>query len=87
MSQNQQILDHLKNNPSITPLEALQKFGCFRLAARIHDLRDKGHEIETYTMEDEHGTKYARYVLIKGLGTGAKKSYRRLRERQKSGEP
>ena len=35
------ILEHLKKGLSITPLEALNLCGCFRLAARIHDLRHK----------------------------------------------
>ena len=36
-TQKQNILDHLKSGYGITPLDALQKFGCFRLAAVIHD--------------------------------------------------
>ena len=40
-SQCSAILEHLKKGLSITPLEALTKFGCFRLSARIHDLRHK----------------------------------------------
>lgn len=33
---------HLLSGKAITALEALDKFGCFRLAARIRDLRDAG---------------------------------------------
>ena len=40
-SQCSAILEHLKKGLSITHLEALTKFGCFRLSARIHDLRHK----------------------------------------------
>ena len=40
-SQCSAILEHLKKGLSITPLEALNRFGCFRLSARIHDLRHK----------------------------------------------
>ena len=36
-SQNERILAHLKKGKKITPLDALEKFGCFRLAARISD--------------------------------------------------
>jgi hypothetical protein len=39
MSQADEILQYLSQGHTITPLEALDKFGCFRLAARIHDLR------------------------------------------------
>ena len=63
MSQNQKILNHL-SKASITPLEALQKYGCLRLAARINDLRASGHQInrQMVYMGDK---KFARYSLIK----------------------
>lgn len=38
-SQNAAILRHLQKGKSITAIEALKKFDCFRLASRIHDLR------------------------------------------------
>ena len=38
-TQNLQILSYLKKGKPITPLEALEKFGCWRLSARIYDLR------------------------------------------------
>lgn len=31
----------------LTPLDALKRYGCFRLAARIHDLRKAGHAIQS----------------------------------------
>ena len=46
-SQCKEILDYLKQGNGITQLEALQKFGCGRLSARIWDLRNSGHEIKT----------------------------------------
>lgn len=57
-----EIFNHLKTKP-ITPIEALNKFGCFRLAARIHDLRRKGHLIETETVKLKNGKRCARYHL------------------------
>ena len=39
-SQSAMILNFLKSGGSLTPIEALQKFSCFRLAARINDLRE-----------------------------------------------
>lgn len=42
------ILSHLLTGKSINPMEALKKFGCFRLASRIWDLRFDGYDI---TME------------------------------------
>ena len=44
-SQNHQILQYLQNGNKITPIEALNLFGCFRLGARIWDLREKGNDI------------------------------------------
>ena len=39
-SQNKQIINYLKRGKSITPIEALNRFGCFRLSGRIHNLRN-----------------------------------------------
>ena len=61
MSQESQILSHLKRGP-ITPLQALKLYGCFRLAARIYDLRFKGHEIDARTIE-VNGKQVAQYRL------------------------
>lgn len=47
MSQSAAILDHLTLRGTITAIEALNLYGCFRLAARINDLRDAGHNIVT----------------------------------------
>ena len=45
-TQNQQILRHLKTyKKGINPMQALEKFGCMRLASRISDLRHMGYEI------------------------------------------
>lgn len=68
ISQNDQILKYLKNHKKgITPMGALSLCGCWRLSARIKDLREEGHNIYT-TMEVkeyENGTtkRYARYIL------------------------
>ncbi len=65
MSQQQAILKHLQNN-TITPLDALNLYGCFRLAAVIHVLRDAGHNIETEAMT-MNGKTFANYRLqLKG---------------------
>jgi hypothetical protein len=45
-SQTQWILDALHKGP-LTTMEALHGCNCFRLAARINDLRNAGHDIET----------------------------------------
>ena len=45
MTQNKLILQHLEEGHSITAIEALRDFGCFRLASRINDLRNQGNLI------------------------------------------
>jgi len=53
-SQNQKILNYLKQGKTITPIQALNLFGCFRLAARISDLRKGGHTIYTNTITKDN---------------------------------
>lgn len=69
MTQNEMILDHLTTHPNgITPREAEDRFGCMRLASRISDLRDMGHNIskEWETHKNRFGRRvtYARYKLV-----------------------
>ena len=40
-SQTKKILDYLLDGHTITPLEALEKFNCFRLGARIKDIEKR----------------------------------------------
>ena len=64
-SQNKQIKAWLESGKSITPLDALNLFGSFRLGARIFDLKnDYGMNIKT-EMVEENGKRYARYSLVK----------------------
>ena len=62
-SQEKQILKFLQSGRSITPLAALKRWGCFRLGARIFQLR-KSHEIEN-VWEERDGKRYARYRIVK----------------------
>jgi hypothetical protein len=64
-SQNALIKGWLLNGYSITQLEALTQFGCFRLAARIADLRDKGLNVVTDMVTLENGKRVARYFVKK----------------------
>lgn len=63
MTQNQQIKSYLEKGKSITPIQALEKFGCFRLAARISDLRNDGLNIATKIVTKD-GKSYASYRLV-----------------------
>lgn len=64
--QTDRILDYLRENGSITQLEALRECGVMRLASRISDLKKSGVNISSKT---ESGTNkygkysYARYYL------------------------
>jgi len=60
-SQNAAVLDHLTKHGSITALEAVQKLNCWRLAARVYDLRKYGWNINTMMVGVRN--KYARYFL------------------------
>jgi hypothetical protein len=62
-SQNALIKGWLLNGYTITQQEALNQFGCFRLAARISDLKDKGLNICTDMVTLENGKRVARYIL------------------------
>ncbi len=62
MTQKQMILNHMKEHGAITPLEALQRYGCFRLGARIADLKADGVQIQT-EMVKENGKRFARYGI------------------------
>lgn len=46
-SQDDMVLAHLKRGRTLTPLEALDRFNCFRLGARIHTLKGLGHDINS----------------------------------------
>jgi hypothetical protein len=62
MSQNEKILAALKRGP-LTPMEALERFGCFRLAARVGELREQGHAIGVEKVATSTGKHVARYWL------------------------
>lgn len=63
------ILRHLNSFGSITAKEAMERYGCFRLSARIFDLRRKGYNIETCrkTERNRYGVPitFAVYKLVK----------------------
>jgi hypothetical protein len=65
-TQSELILQHLQEHGSITPLQALDLYGCFRLAARINELiKDGGHSIVAKTFITPGGARVARYHLQK----------------------
>lgn len=46
-SQTVLIRKHLESGKTITPLEALSRYGCLRLGARIYDLKQDGLPVKT----------------------------------------
>lgn len=70
MTHCDKLLGWFANVNTITPLEALDAFGCFRLGARVHELRQAGHSIHTDLIEvaTAHGdiARVARYTYLGG---------------------
>ena len=63
MSQNKQIAAYLNKGKKLTTLDALSKFGCFRLASRINDLRNEGMKISTKIIKLENNKQIAQYSI------------------------
>lgn len=64
-SQCDMIADYLRQGYSLTQLDALRMFGCFRLASRIHDLRERGMRINACRITTHTGKRVCEYVLAK----------------------
>lgn len=63
-SQRKQIQEWLTSGKSITPIQALKMFGCFRLSAIIYILKyDYGMPIKTEMVYEDGGKRYAKYYL------------------------
>lgn len=63
MTQTALIERHLRRGRTLTPLSALRLMGCFRLSARINDLRSDGLKIRTERLRLKSGKTIARYSL------------------------
>ncbi len=61
-TQKQMIEIYLLAGNAITPIEALELFGCFRLAAIIHQIREKRH-VYTTMITNKYGNRFAKYSL------------------------
>ena len=58
-SKQSKILAHLVSGKSITPIQALELYGSFRLGALIFNLRAEGHNIKTDIMPETRHAKYS----------------------------
>ena len=67
MNKTERVLLHLIEKGSITSWEAIKEYGATRLSAIIYNLRRRGLNIRTETVEftDRFGSKatYAKYIL------------------------
>ncbi len=63
MTQSDMILNALLAGETLTPLDSLKRFGCFRLGARIWDLKKAGYQIETNLVDLGNGKHCASYKL------------------------
>lgn len=65
-SQRKNVKNWLLSGESITPLQALQNFGAFRLSAIVYCLKyEDGMNIRTDMIYEPNGKRYARYTLVK----------------------
>lgn len=56
------ILEYLQSGNTITPMEALNFFGCSRLSARIWNLKEAGYKIKTKII-GKNGKHFAEYYM------------------------
>ena len=63
-SQNKMIKAHLESGQTITAVEALEKFQCFRLASRINDLKQSGYPVGKVMVKVPSGKHVALYFKV-----------------------
>ena len=69
-TQNARILAYLRSGGAITPKDALNMFGSFRLSARIFDLREAGWPIHDTRVQVGPKTWVALFTMEKGAKQG-----------------
>ena len=62
-TQANRILAYLRAGNRLTAIDALERFGCFRLAARVHELRREGWNVQERTVETRGGKRVAEYYM------------------------
>lgn len=67
MTQCDSILEWMQRGNAITSRQAIELFGCTRLAARVSDLRAMGHNVskrtKTVRNRDGHACNVAEYYI------------------------
>ena len=62
MTQEMQVLKHIKRYGKITSMKAFEKYGITRLAARMYTLKNRGYKINT-TITSNGKPRYATYSM------------------------
>lgn len=69
MTQCERILRHLQDYGSITQAEAVTEYGCYRLGARIWDLKAQGIPIRSERVTGKNrydvSVSFSRYSIVK----------------------
>ena len=65
MNQTKQIEQHLNKGYSITAYEALNLYGCFRLASRMYEIKESGYPFHKEMVTLDNGKRIAEYRKIK----------------------
>lgn len=64
MTQEEQILDFIRTHGEISQRDAV-KFGCYRLSARIYDLKDAGYDIVKEMRSYKNETSRGQYAVYR----------------------
>jgi len=48
---------------TITSIQALREYGCFRCASRVSDLKKKGYRVHSRIVAGENGKHWAEYFM------------------------
>lgn len=63
MTQAEKILSYMREHGSITARDAMLDLDIYRLAARVHDLRQDGYNVRSQEQRTVRGKHYAVYWL------------------------
>ena len=63
-NQTKMIKAHLDSGESITAFEALKLYGCFRLASRMHELKESGYPFMKEMVKLDSGRSVACYTKV-----------------------
>jgi len=63
-NQTKMIKAHLDKGHSITAYAALDLYGCFRLASRMHELKESGYPFMKEMITLDNGKRVAEYTKV-----------------------